>query len=68
MGLQSKFRSATQIHQEYSTVSQTPDVTSQRKQHFEALRFGRRVIFDKNVSSKQLLETHLQSIKESNLN
>lgn len=32
----------------------------------EMLRFGRRVVFDKQMSNRDLLETHLETVREMN--
>ncbi len=38
---------------------------AQEKFGLETLRFGRRVVFDKQLTNKELLETHLNSVRES---
>lgn len=35
------------------------------KKMMEVLKFGRRVVFDRQQSNRELLETHLNSIHES---
>lgn len=34
---------------------------------FEALRFGKKIVFDRHISSKELFEQHLQLIRARSL-
>lgn len=52
-----KFRSVNQIGQEGAK-------TESERHRLESLRFGRRVIFDRQLSSKDLLQSHLDTLHE----
>lgn len=56
--IDTKYRSANQIGQ-----SGGPNTESERKM-MQMLRFGRRVIFDRQITNKDLLKEHLKTIHQ----